>query len=137
MESQSWFLCLILSFGLIVLSDAQRPPYIPPPEYGRKRNAEDILQVNRLFDLGTLSVFSISHKFSDLHWVIWIKTVSCKKKKRLFVIRTYFFTSHFSVTDVILKAIWYIFFVQYHSLSLGKDNEAKNLVACCVSVQHY
>ncbi|CAH3186351.1 unnamed protein product [Porites lobata] len=44
MESQSWFLCLILSFGLIVLSDAQRPPYIPPPEYGRKRNAEDILQ---------------------------------------------------------------------------------------------
>ncbi|CAH3041344.1 unnamed protein product, partial [Porites evermanni] len=43
-ESQSWFLCLILSFGLVVLSDAQRPPYIPPPEVGRKRNAEDILQ---------------------------------------------------------------------------------------------
>ncbi|CAH3134352.1 unnamed protein product [Porites lobata] len=41
MESQSWFLCLILSFGLVVLSDAQ---YIPPPEFGRKRNAEDILQ---------------------------------------------------------------------------------------------
>ena len=59
MESQSWFLCLILSFGLIVLSDAQ---YIPPPEFGRKRNAEDILQVNRLLDLRT-SVFSIAINF--------------------------------------------------------------------------
>ncbi|CAH3186343.1 unnamed protein product [Porites lobata] len=45
MESQSWFLCLILSFGLVVLSDAQ---YVPPPEFGRKRNAEDILQENVL-----------------------------------------------------------------------------------------
>ena len=35
--------------------------------------------------------------------------------------------SHFSVTDVILRAIWYIFFVQ-DSLSLGKDNEAKNFL---------
>ena len=80
MESQSWFLCLILSFGLIVLSDAQRPPYIPPPEYGRKRNAEDILQVNRLFDLGTC-FFHKPLNFLTYNESYELKPYLAKKKK--------------------------------------------------------
>ena len=100
MESQSWFLCLILSFGLVVLSDAQ---YVPPPEFGRKRNAEDILQVNRLLD------FSIAINFLTYTDSYEFKTISYKKNC---FVRIYFCKSHFSVTDFILRAIWYIFFVQ-------------------------
>ena len=67
-----------------------------------------ILQVNRLLDLRT-QVFSIAINFLTYTESYEFKTISYKNNC---FVRIYFCKSHFSVTDFILRAIWYIFFVQ-------------------------
>lgn len=50
MKQLVWFMCFTLSFGFIELSHSNegQPPYVPPIEFGRKRDADTQLNmVNR------------------------------------------------------------------------------------------
>ena len=53
MRRQDWFLFLMLSFGFLTVlaeSSEERPPYIGPKEFGRKREAKDGFMVHKKYD---------------------------------------------------------------------------------------
>ena len=63
MKSQVWFLCFTFGLAFVALSVSSqgRPPYIPPIEFGRKREAKHGFMVNETssFFRKIISVYSI------------------------------------------------------------------------------